>query len=54
MKNLAQRDWRNHRSSKKAAQGLDQTVALGGVTLALFTYILYHFIYPLLSKGLLW
>lgn len=29
-------------------------MALGGLTFALFTYILYHFIYPMISKGLLW
>jgi hypothetical protein len=45
---------RTNRSTRKTQNGLDQTVALGGLTLALFTYILYHFIYPLISKGLLW
>jgi len=42
------------RPARKSRLVLDQTTALGGLTLALFTYILYHFIYPLISKGLLW
>jgi hypothetical protein len=54
MKHAAQRDWRVNRPSRKTRFTFDQTAALGGLTLALFTYIVYHFIYPLISKGLLW
>jgi hypothetical protein len=31
----------------------DQTIAIGGATAALLGYIVYHFVYPLISKGLL-
>ncbi|MCK8494116.1 MULTISPECIES: hypothetical protein [Spirosoma] len=54
MKPTAQRDWRVSRPSRKNRATFDQTSALGGLTLALFAYIVYHFIYPLISKGLLW
>ncbi|MFD2570235.1 hypothetical protein ACFSUS_06285 [Spirosoma soli] len=54
MKHTAQRDWRVSRPSRRARVAFDQTTALGGLTVALFTYIIYHFIYPLISKGLLW
>jgi hypothetical protein len=40
-------------TGRKARFELDQTTAMGGATVALFTYIVYHFIYPLVSKGLL-
>jgi hypothetical protein len=40
-------------TSRKARFELDQTTVMGGATVALFTYIVYHFIYPLISKGLL-
>ncbi|WP_198175227.1 hypothetical protein [Spirosoma telluris] len=53
MKNVAQRDWRNHRSSRRERAGFDQTTALGSLAVALLAYIIYH-IYPLVSKGLLW
>lgn len=53
MGNYAQKDWRMNRSTRKVRFELDQTTALGGVTVALFAYILYHFIYPLIAKGLL-
>lgn len=54
MKHTAQRDWRVARPSRKTRFNLDQTTALGGLTVALFTYIVYHFVYPLIAKGLLW
>lgn len=54
MKHTTQRDWRVARPSRKTQFNFDQTTALGGLTVALFTYIVYHFIYPLISKGLLW
>ena len=54
MKHTAHRDWRNSRTSYKNRVLFDQTTALGGLTLALFGYIVYYFIYPLMSKGLLW
>ena len=37
----------------KSRADLGQTAALGGTTLALFAYIVYHFVYPLIAKGLL-
>lgn len=54
MANFTSKTVRNNRPTRKLQTGIDQTMALGGLTLALFTYILYHFIYPMLSKGLLW
>jgi hypothetical protein len=54
MANLGTKTLRNTRSNHKIQTGFDQTMALGGLTLALLTYILYHFIYPMISKGLLW
>lgn len=52
MKLTTQRNWSSNRS--KSRSFFDQTTALGSVTVALFGYIVYHFIYPLISKGLLW
>ena len=54
MKHTAQRDWRVTRPSRRNQFNFDQTTALGGLTVALLVYIVYHFIYPLISKGLLW
>lgn len=54
MANYTSKTVRTNRSTRKAQTGIDQTMALGGLTFALFTYILYHFIYPMISKGLLW
>jgi len=54
MKNTTQRDWRASRPTRKSSVSIDQTTALGGLTLLLLSYIVYHFIYPLASKGLLW
>lgn len=54
MEHTAQRDWRVTRPPRKTRFNTDQTTALGGLTVALFTYIVCHFIYPLIAKGLLW
>lgn len=54
MANFPSKTARTTRSRQKMQTGIDQTMALGGITFALFTYILYHFIYPMISKGLLW
>ncbi|GAB3568046.1 hypothetical protein GCM10027578_19990 [Spirosoma luteolum] len=54
MKHTAQRPWTSTRPSRKSRVFFDQTTALAGITIALFTYIVYHFIYPMASKGLLW
>ncbi|GAB3643512.1 hypothetical protein [Spirosoma arcticum] len=54
MKHTAQRDWRVSRPSRRSQVNIDQTTALGSLTVALLIYIVYHFIYPLISKGLLW
>ena len=40
-------------SNSKSSTDLGQTAALGGASVALFAYIVYHFIYPLIAKGLL-
>ncbi|WP_375447952.1 hypothetical protein [uncultured Fibrella sp.] len=54
MSNYTQREWRMSQSkSKSSSADLGQTAALGGATMALFAYIIYHFIYPLIAKGLL-
>ena len=45
---------RSNRLIQKMQTSIDQTMVLGSITFALFTYILYHFVYPLISKGLLW
>ena len=54
MKHTTHRDWRVSRPARKSSVSVDQTTALGGLTLLLLSYIVYHFIYPLASKGLLW
>ncbi|WP_179830126.1 hypothetical protein [Spirosoma fluviale] len=54
MKNTTHRDWRLSRPARRNRFTVDQTTALGGLTLALFAYILCYFIYPMLTKGLLW
>lgn len=53
MANYTQREWRMSQSNSKSSADLGQTAALGGATLALFAYIIYHFVYPLIAKGLL-
>jgi hypothetical protein len=54
MTNYTQREWRMSHPTPKTTADLGQTtVLLGGTTLALFAYIVYHFIYPLIAKGLL-
>ena len=53
MGNSAQKEWRMAKPARRMKVAIDETTALGGVTLALFTYILYHFIYPLIAKGIL-
>lgn len=54
MKQTVQRDLRTSRPSRRNRVSFDQTTALGGLTMALFAYILYYFIYPMIAKGLLW
>lgn len=54
MANYSSKTVRNNRSSRKTHTGINQTMVIGGLTFALFTYIIYHFIYPMISKGLLW
>ncbi|MBO0932049.1 hypothetical protein [Fibrella aquatilis] len=53
MGNYTQREWRLSQSPSKSRADLGQTAALGGTTVALFAYIVYHFVYPLVAKGLL-
>ena len=54
MANFTSKTSQAKRFTHKMQTGINQTIALGGLTFALFTYILYHFVYPMLSKGLLW
>ena len=54
MKHAARRDWRVARPSRRNRFNFDQTTVLEGLTVVLFIYIVYYFIYPLISKGLLW
>lgn len=53
MGNYTQREWRMSQAKSKTSTDLGQTAALGGASVALFAYIVYHFIYPLIAKGLL-
>lgn len=53
MGNYAQREWRVARPARRMKVAFDESMALGGITVALFSYILYHFIYPLIAKGIL-
>lgn len=53
MGNYAQKEWRGAKPARRMKVAIDETTALGGVTLVLFSYILYHFVYPLVAKGLL-
>jgi hypothetical protein len=41
------------RSSRKQTFTFDQTTVIGILTLSLLIYIVYHFFYPLITKGLL-
>ncbi len=53
MANYTQRTWRMSQPAPKSQADLGQTIALGGASVALFAYIVYHFVYPLIAKGLL-
>lgn len=53
MNNYTQREWRLGQAPSKSRADLGQTAALGATTVALFAYIAYHFLYPLIAKGLL-
>jgi len=39
--------------SKRNSVKFDQTIWLAGLTLLVFGYILFHFLYPMFHKGLL-
>ena len=53
MDNYTRREWRMSQAKSKTPTDLGQTAALGVASVALFVYIVYHFIYPLIAKGLL-
>ena len=54
MKNAVQNNWRVNRSSRRVRFDMDQISFMGVLTALIFIYILFHFIYPMISKGLLW
>ncbi|WP_266367163.1 hypothetical protein [Tellurirhabdus rosea] len=54
MKNAVQNNWRVSRSHRRFRFDLDQISFMGVLTALIFIYILFHFIYPMISKGLLW
>lgn len=54
MRNMAPKAWRSARVSRKVRFEIDQISFLSVLTVMIFTYILFHFIYPLVAKGLLW
>lgn len=55
MKGIAQRSWKEINSGKKSTKiEIDQATVLGSLTLLIFAYIIFRFIYPLIEKGILW
>ncbi|GAB3336265.1 hypothetical protein GCM10027299_46120 [Larkinella ripae] len=54
MRNVVQKEWRVNRPSRRFRFEIDQISLLGVLTVMIFAYILFHFIYPIISKGLLW
>ncbi|QJD76971.1 hypothetical protein [Spirosoma rhododendri] len=52
MKYTTQRNWSSTRN--KSRSFFDQTTAIGTITIALFGYIVYQFVFPLIAKGILW
>lgn len=55
MKDAAQRSWKGINQGKKSSKlELDQATVLGSLTLLIFAYIIFRFIYPLVEKGVLW
>ncbi len=55
MKDVAQRNWKGINPGKKNSKlELDQATVLGSLTLLIFAYIIFRFIYPLVEKGVLW
>jgi len=54
MRNVIHKDWRVSRPSRRVRFDLDQISFLGVLTALIFIYILFHFIYPMISKGILW
>ncbi|GAB2777347.1 hypothetical protein GCM10027275_20480 [Rhabdobacter roseus] len=52
---VVQRNWEGLTPSKKSGRfALDQSTLLGGLSLLIFAYIIFRFIYPMISKGVLW
>lgn len=54
MRNVLPRDWRDSRSPRRIRFDLDQISFLGILTVLIFVYIVFHFIYPMIAKGILW
>jgi hypothetical protein len=51
---LAQRNWEGFSTSKRNSSfTIDQATLLGGLAVLIFVYILFRFIYPLISKGVI-
>lgn len=54
MKNALSKEWKASRHPRRFRFDLDQISFMGVLTVLIFIYILFHFIYPMISKGLLW
>lgn len=55
MKDAVHRNWEGLNTDKKSQKiSLDQATLLGGLTIVIFAYIIFRFIYPLIDKGVLW
>ncbi|WP_164851242.1 hypothetical protein [Larkinella soli] len=54
MKNVIHKEWRMNRPGRRFRFEIDQISLLSVLTVMIFVYILFHFIYPIISKGLLW
>ncbi|WP_171062850.1 hypothetical protein [Larkinella sp. C7] len=55
MRNVVPKEWRANRTGGRRARfEIDQISLLGVLTVMIFAYILFHFVYPIISKGLFW
>ncbi len=55
MKQTISRNWSGLNSEKKDHKfSLDQAFVVGGLTILIFAYIVFRFIFPLIDKGVLW
>ncbi|RAJ99794.1 hypothetical protein LX87_01490 [Larkinella arboricola] len=54
MRNSVPKEWKVSRPGRRVRFEIDQISLLGVLTVMIFAYILFHFVYPIISKGLLW